>query len=145
MTVFYDPCNIIQKNNFGISNNTYVFFLLFLCKFFLIFFNVFNLTDVQEIIKLGFTIGLMLVSLILITKNTTKFFNIYQNMLTLKISFLFYYSLFCMTCFLTGNKINMLIFFLSFSFCLIISYLTLELIFYLKINNLYARVISNFI
>jgi hypothetical protein len=143
LNIFYEPSNTIENNNFGVSDNTYPYFLLLLGKFFLIFLNVFNFSNNQEVIKLCVFMGLMLLSIIIIARKNKKFLNLYQDILTVKLSYLFIFSLFVFLYSINNSEISLFILFLTVGSTIILSFLILHLIYYFRTNKLYAKVNSN--
>ena len=82
---FYDPSNIIQKNNFGICDNIIPFLISKLQNISLAVCNLFFLIQTnQQVIKLCIHIGLSLAILYFIFTNQCKFSNFYQNSLIIE-------------------------------------------------------------
>jgi len=91
---FFDVCNLLEKNNFGLAENLRNEFLIFLSKVILVIFNLFFLHTSQELIKICIYFSINFIILFTILQNITKFHNFYQNLMIFKLSSLFIYSVF---------------------------------------------------
>lgn len=137
---FYDPCNLQEDGNFGLSENFNQDLLWFCAKVVLVAFNVFNPWTVVELVKVSCYIGINLLYFLILYKKITKFNNFFQNAIIIKQISLLMYAVFILIYILTSTKISILVFIIVIVSCTIVGYLVKELILYLKTENLYARV-----
>ena len=137
---FYDPCNLINKDNFGISENLVNDLILILQKIGLVICDCFFLINqYQGIIKLGIYAFLSLCMLYFIYKNQYKFHNFYQNIIIVKTVILLVYSVVLLLYIVFDKKMNIFIFLITLGCSVLMGSLVFEVFKRAKTFSLYTR------
>ena len=123
---FYDPSNLIEPNNFGLSDNIIPSLITRLQKISLVICNLFFLIKSnQQTIKLSIHIGLALISLYFTFDNQCKFSNFYQNIMIFKTALTAVFATVILLYDLFDAKINIFIFLCAIVCSILIGFLIL--------------------
>ena len=139
LCIFYDSSNLIENDNFGISDNSSSDTLYFIQKLVVIIINLYHITGNQEKFKLIIFFIISAFRLKNMVNNLCKFNNIYQYLMIFKTSFLTFYVLILFLYIMFKKKINIYVFFLITFSSIFIGYLTCQNTLKFKKYKLYTR------
>lgn len=137
---FYDPSNIIQKNNFGLCDNIIPFLISKLQNISLAVCNLFFLIKAnQQVIKLCIHIGLSLAILYFFFINQCKFFNFYQNSMIIETTMSCVFAMVILLYVVFEAKITIFIFLSTIVCSLLLALLVLFVFIHEKTRGLYTN------
>jgi hypothetical protein len=141
---FYDPCDVISEENYGVSDHFNKDLLWLLIKLDLVLLNLFDPTvDQGELIKICIFIGLNILSLFFTYKKLVKSDNYIQEIGIIKEGFLLSVSVFTLSYTFTNIKISIMVFILMILISFMVGNFIKIAFFSYKFSGIYARVSTN--